>query len=130
MENREFYEVMKEVGDFIGIRKIGDKIIYPFNYIFYYLNMPEDSYLADYDEKCDYRQIFLSWYYDLCFDNNQLDYEGNSSATRASIEEEVKAYTLLKERENLKKYCVGVYTVSDFNNLRKKYNLVSGIVKE
>ena len=122
MENKEFYKVMKEMGYYIGTLKFEGKTIYPFNYVFSRLGMPEDSYLADYDQNCDYKKIYLSWYYFICDQNNMLDFDGKEMASIYSQQEEDKATELLAKNEILKKY---VYRPNhSYEYLVKEHNLV------
>lgn len=122
MENKEFYKVMKEMGDWIGVFRFQEKTIYPFNYVFCRLGMPEDSYLADYDETCDYKQIYLSWYYHICNKNTALDYKGNSASSSASEEEQDKATELLAKNKTLQKYIYRPH--SNYEQLVEEYNLI------
>lgn len=124
MKNKEFYEIMQEMGNWMGNIEFEGRTIYPFNYVFCRFGMPEDSFIADYNENCDYKRIFLSWYYYTCYSNTELDYKGNDCASAASKEEEYKATELLKERDNLKKYIAHISHYSDYERLVEKYDLV------
>ncbi|MBO5837139.1 MAG: hypothetical protein J6Q92_04520 [Oscillospiraceae bacterium] len=122
MENKAFYNVMKEMGDWIGTFQFQERTIYPFNYVFLRLGMPENSYLADYDDTCDYKRIYLSWYYDICDKNEQMDFEGKRVATPASEEEQDKATELLRKNKTLQKYIYKSH--SNYEQLVKEYNLI------
>lgn len=124
MENRAFYEVIKEMGEWIGTFEFEGKIIYPFNFVFCRLGLPEDSVLAGYDETCDYKKVYLSWYYWICAENQELDFEGKSAATSASVKEEQKATELLEKREALKPYVAHISHYSDYLRLVEKYDLL------
>ena len=123
-ENRKFYDVMKEWGKDYTSVKTGSRDNLPFHLIFQKMGLPEDSYLADYDESVDYRCVVLSDYYDSKWWCAQLDYRGNCAGRPELV---WKMESLMEKHQIPSEYIYQKLYEDDgssYKELAEKYNLI------
>lgn len=123
MENRDFYDTIMEVIDYYVDFSNFSTSKNTFLSITRDYNLPDEC-LDEYDDKYDYKKIFLSHYFYKAWYDEELDFDGKPLATLASHEAFRELEAIMEKRESVAKYIESGVSLQRLVNLKEKYGLV------
>ena len=122
MENRDFYDTIIDVIDFLVYYTRFSTSKNCFLSITKQYGYPDEC-LDNYDEKYDYKKIFLSHYFYEAWYDDEMDFDGKPLATLASHEVFENLERIMKKRDSVAKYIRSV-SLKTLVDLKKEYGLV------
>lgn len=123
MENKEFFDtIMDAIGyleEYTGFSTSKNTFLSITKQYGY-----PDTCLDAYDEKYDYKKVFLSHYYYEAWYDGEMDFDGKPLATLASSEIFCNLEKIMKKRPAVAAYLKGSVSLKYLVELKEKYGLV------
>lgn len=123
MENKEFYDTLIECIDYICDSTGMPESKNIFTSVTKQYGYPNEC-LDAYDEKYDYKKVFLSYYYYQAWYNNEDDFDGKPLASADSNDMFYGVVDIMKKRPVVAKYIDRSVSLNRLVELKERYGLL------